>query len=270
MCPDESGNKLLAGFSERNPVLLLATSDMPVRLVQVMGRSIEIRTPDAIVPDEKIRLRFENFGEHPGRIQAMVQVDSVADDNRQFSLSFLAFHSQEGRSCLEEFIESFLFLSPEHIQEYKAGADGTFCILTRDSESPAKCLTQPSTSISSRAQSEADKPERVEVRVPVRTRVAFQFAGQMQPGEAYNISNSGLFITTHEKLPSNGSSVTVFYPVRDGVDLTRISLEGVVCWSSASMASATGGGFGVHFTRIDDQRNGALWREHVDEELAFV
>jgi Tfp pilus assembly protein PilZ len=145
-------------------------------------------------------------------------------------------------------------------ESFTAGAGGWFYRFPVGKESNMDTTELPAVG--------ADTKRR-EPRVTVRVGVSVRHGLGTHRSRVYNVSYSGLFLTSEEVLPGMGDKVEVVYPIPLADRQSEIYIVGKVMWSAPGMSSAKGGGFGISVESVEDGANGDLWRRYVDHAASM-
>ncbi len=84
-------------------------------------------------------------------------------------------------------------------------------------------------------------------------------------GMAYRISAQAVTIMADERLPREGSEVTINFPMNHG----SATVRGLVAWVMPAGAGNHAGAFTVNIEHVEDGDNGRSWQVYIDELLVL-
>ena len=244
--------------------LLLETGDVRCSVSSSSATHMEV-TVDGQVPEEgTFRLAVYHSGFTSGLIRLLTKVVQVQTQGSQstLELQYLAFHSTSGRPAIRAFLlEGLGFTADE--EAFKEGAGGWFYSFG------APVQRRAGERVRVRRATGEVKAQRTEQRVVVRVGVHFKVGETTYPGQAYNISEKGVYIMSDEILPEVGTPIEVAFPVALHAKPFNIYLRGDMVWTMPGMSTSTGGGVGVRIAAIEDGAGGQAWNEYVTRESSF-
>jgi len=172
----------------------------------------------------------------------------------EIGLKCVALHSPAGRACLADFLRARFLGLPTPLAAFEKAPDGAFFFFGREDAGGSNPMD--------------DEATRTTVRTPVRFPCSYALSdapGTRLPGQAYNVTDHGLYIATEELTPARGQHVFVDMDVALGARPVRIRLGGEVYWSSGG--TARGGAFAVELH--GDDEDGKVWRAFVEVQGRF-
>lgn len=253
---------LIQRLADAGPVLLLQTEDIPLSVADMDSQGMTVAVDSRLVLEGIVRVGFQHTGEHPGYVvMATAAVSSESSDRRsELRLDFLALHSRAGFQCIQEFLKVRMGIEQLPDNAFKAGAGGWFYRFPAEDKSSTDTTELPAVGAGTK---------RREPRVTVRVGISVRHGLGTHRSRAYNVSYSGLFVTSEEVLPPMGDRVEVIYPIPVSGRQSEIYLKGKVMWSAPGMSSAKGGGFGISIESVEDGANGEIWRKYVDHAASM-
>lgn len=245
--------------------LLLETGDVRCNVVDSSSTHMEISVDGDVPEDGTFRLAIYHSGFTSGLIRVLCKVVKVQTNASQtlMGLQYLALHSVSGRPALRAFLMEGLGVAADE-EAFKEGAGGWFYSFGNQ----AQRRPAPERERVRRATGEV-KAQRAEQRVVVRVAVHFKVGAVTYPGQAYNISEKGVYIMSDDVLPAVGTPIEVAFPVALHAKPFNIYLRGDVVWTMPGMSSPKGGGVGVRVAAIEDGAGGKAWHEYLMRESSF-
>lgn len=245
-------------------LLLLPTGRRVVTITRRTRDSLVVRAPPGTAVGERVRLGFRHEGAAPGPVRLLAEVQGQrarAGGAVELGLKCKALHSPAGRACLADFLRARFLGLPTPLAAFEAADDGAFFFFRREGAGAPDPME--------------DEVTRTTVRTPVRFACTYSIhdgtlseaRGRMLPGQAYNVTDHGLYIATEELTPGRGSHVFVDMAVALGPRPVRIRLGGEVYWSSGAAGGAAGGAFAVELH--GDDEDGKVWRAFVEIQGRF-
>jgi Tfp pilus assembly protein PilZ len=253
-----------ATHSPQIATLLLETGDVRCAVQTCSSTHMEIVVEGAVPEEGTFRLAIYHSGFTSGLIRLLCKVVQIQTSTTQstLSLQYLALHSTSGRAALRAFLSEGLGVTADE-GAFKEGAGGWFYTC---GEAPKSCPVERERV--RRATGEV-KAQRAEQRVVVRASVHFKVAETTYAGQAYNVSENGVYIMSDDILPEVGTPVEVAFPVALHTKPFTIYLRGDVVWIMPGMTTPNGGGVGVRVATIEDGAGGKAWLEYVGRESSF-
>lgn len=253
---------LIQRLADARPVLLMQTEDIPLSVADVDHEGMTVAVDSRLMLEGIVRVGFQHEGTHSGYIvMATAAVSSISEDRRsELRLDYLALHSRAGFQCIQEFLKTRMDIDRIPENAFKAGAGGWFYRF------PAEDQTGTDTT---EMQAVGEGTKRREPRVTVRVGVSVRHGLGSHRSRVYNVSYSGLFLTSEDVMPAMGDKVEVIYPIPVSGRQSEIYLKGKVMWFAPGMSSAKGGGFGISVESVEDGANGELWRRYVDHAASM-
>mgnify|MGYP001071437684 CR=1 FL=1 len=244
--------------------LLLETGDVRCTVTRSTATQMEVVVAGQVPEEGTFRLAIYHSGFTAGLIRLLTKVVQVQTSATQstLELQYLAFHSASGRPAIRAFLLEGLGVTADE-EAFKEGAGGWFYSFG----APVQGRNGERTRVQ-RSTGEV-KAQRTQQRVVVRVGVRFKVGEETYPGQAYNISERGVYIMSDEILPEVGTPVEVAFPVALHAKPFNIYLRGDVVWTMPGMSTSTGGGVGVRVATIEDGAGGHAWNEYVTRESSF-
>lgn len=245
--------------------LLLETGDVRCSVEQATSSHMEIAVEGSVPEDGTFRLAIYHSGFTSGLIRLLCKVVKVQTSAAKtlMTVQHLALHSTSGRPALRAFLLEGLGVAADE-DAFKEGAGGWFYrfgdVVQR---------RPPERERVRRATGEV-KAQRAEQRVVVRVGVHFKVSEETFAGQAYNVSEKGVYIMSDEILPPVGTPIEVAFPVALHAKPFIVYLRGEVVWIMPGMSTAKGGGIGVRVATIEDGAGGKAWNEFVMRESSFA
>lgn len=245
--------------------LLMQRGDAKCRIKRTSRTEMTLIVDDGAMPeDDSVRLAIYHSGSVSGVVRILAEVVNLETSllETEMTVSFVALHSTGGSSCLRSFLSEGLGVTLSGQEVFREGAGGAF--FTFRKAKPKGTASAPPSRTKGAEQS-ARNENRIAVRVPVEFRIeSAAFAGQ-----AYNISNNGVYILSDEVMPERGTHVVVAFPVALHAQPFNIDLRGEVVWTMPGMSTRAGGGIGIRIDAVEDGARGQAWREYVSREAEF-
>ncbi|MCB9728643.1 MAG: PilZ domain-containing protein [Deltaproteobacteria bacterium] len=253
--------------TEDTCILLMETGDVPGQILRKNAEGMRVHIDRVVSPGGTLKMAFHHHGSVSGPVRAMCAVDESKefDGRTVIEVRFLALHSTAGQPCLQAFLTEFLGLATPEASSFKPGAGGVFYGFRA-----TRGVTPRPQGPVSRSTGQVQHSERREQRVAVRVPVVVRVGNDTFRAQAYNVSSSGIYLLANETLPPIGTRVVVGYPVALHAKPFNVKLTGDVVWVMPAMTATAGGGLGIRFTHIDDDADGAAWREYVTREAEFA
>lgn len=234
--------------SARGQLLL---PDGPVD-IEVVGRGTDGIRVLAARPGLQLRGKFKvRFGPR-GLLLGEVSFSRTVGDATEVCLVHRAAWAGGGREALLVFLRDFLHLPDVPAGQLSCRKNGWFCTFGTDAIGPEPQAPKDGAS------------RRRETRHRVQAKLSWAGADDhWQDGLAYDVSSSGLFLTTDAALPTRGDEVWILFPLSHGTEHVDARLQVRVCWVVEGM-ELTGGGFGVQICGVEDGLDGAGWRTFIE------
>ena len=244
--------------------LLLETGDVRCVVEKCSGTHMEIAVEGHVPEEGTFRLAIYHSGVTSGLIRLLCKVVQIQPSATQstLELQYLALHSTSGRPALRAFLGEGLGVTADE-DAFKEGAGGWFYSCGEAPQRPRSERERVR-----RATGEV-KAQRAEQRVVVRAGVHFKVAETTYAGQAYNVSENGVYIMSDDILPAVGTPIEVAFPVALHARPFTIYLRGDVVWTMPGMTTPNGGGVGVRVATIEDGAGGKAWLEYVARESSF-
>jgi hypothetical protein len=253
---------LIQRLGDASPVLLLQTQDIGLSVSELDDQGMTVAVDQRLMLEGIVRVGFQHDGKHPGYIvMATAAVSATSSDRRsELRLDFLALHSRGGFECIQEFLNSRMDIVDIPSSAFKAGAGGWFYRFPAEDKTSTDTTELPLVGAGTK---------RREPRVTVRVGVSVRHELGTHKARVYNVSYSGLFLSSEDVLPGMGDRLEVIYPIPVNGRQNEIYLTGHVVWSASGMSSAKGGGFGISVDNVEDGGNGKIWRRYVDHAASM-
>jgi len=250
------------------PTLLLETEDVAVKIVGWGYDGLRVVAPGQHRVRGNVRVRFDHQGANHGVIQMLSTVNSYviaypkSGVETELCLRYRAVHTDVSEDTLVDFLQDDLRLTELDEDDVEKRPEGWFY---KFPETPGKELynNQPAF-ITENDPALRRKEERVSVRVPL----TYYLGDDRCEGTAYNVSMSGVYITSPETIPPMDTPVRIFFPLANAGTSEQAIIQGKVCWTAPAMGP-TGGGFCVRIENLQDGDDGDIWRAYVKGETTF-
>ncbi|MFT7624391.1 MAG: hypothetical protein ACI9WU_003578 [Myxococcota bacterium] len=102
-------------------------------------------------------------------------------------------------------------------------------------------------------------------RANIRQNIGWSDDHDRNSGMAYRISEQAVTVMADERLPAEGSRVSVNFPLNCG----QCVVSGVVAWVMPAGAGTHAGAFTMNIDEVNDGDEGRLWRTYIDELLVL-
>ena len=247
------------------PTLTLPTEDVDLEIVELDQQGFRASVDGELVAEGLVRASFQHEGTHSGRVIGALEVEhsELSGQSTEIRLRFLALHTKQGPQVLQDFLALRLGHERSDLSVFKENRSGFFYKFPSVETKPPGFQKGEGQSPSGIAQRRAP---RVSVRMPVNIIIG----SEEHEGMTYNISATGLFVSSETVVPPMNSVIQVMYPVPWGPRTIQVVLTGKVMWAMESMTSRRGGGFGLHLSDINDRSDGRIWKTYVQRELVFA
>jgi hypothetical protein len=236
---------------------------MEIQDLDLQGMTVKVT--GELVAQGLVRASFYHEGTHSGRIVGALEVEDsdLFGSHTELRLRFLALHTKLGPQLLQDFLALRLGQERPDLGVFKENRSGFFYKFDSVTTNPPSFQKGEGKAPEGIAQRRAP---RVSVRMPVNVIMG----SEEHEGMTYNISATGLFVSSETVVPPMNSTIRVMYPIPMGPRTIQAVLTGRVMWAMESMTSRLGGGFGVHLSEVNDRSDGELWRNYVQRELVFA
>lgn len=243
---------------------MLETGDVRCAVIEAKQQYLVVHVEGHVPEDGSYRLAVYHSGRASGLVRMLCNVDEVKTGmtGTSLKLRFLALHSTAGKPALRAFLQEGLGVSEPDEQAFQDGAGGSFynCKESRPKQVNRERVRRATGEV---------QAQRAERRVIVRVGVHFRIGEDSYAGQAYNVSQNGVYIISDDILPAQGTQIEVAFPVALHAKPFTIFLRGEVVWVMPGMSTRQGGGVGVQVSSIEDGALGKAWEEYVNREAEF-
>ncbi len=256
--------KARKGVALNRPHLVLQTLDviLSVEHAHTTGLVATLEKPLQLEPTVQIEFRNPLLATKSFLMNCSVQSLEPRGNGYELRLGYLMAYTTGSVRALIEFLANGLGvggLEPDDFIEIHRGW-GYWFPSSRDVLPREEMISQGSELFARR------RDPRATVRVPIKLHVA----GQTGEGQAFNISRSGLFVTSEICQPGLGDVVGVTYPIVVGHQEQPLVLASKVCWIIPAGGDRTYTALGVVITDPDNSKAVQAWKRYVDHELQFA
>mgnify|MGYP001185223543 CR=1 FL=1 len=256
--------KMRKGVRLNRPHLLLQTLDVPLQVEETHSTGMVARLDKSFELESTVRIEFRDPLQttHSYMINCSVQSLEAKGDGYELRLGYLMAYTTGSVRALIEFLANGLGvggLEPGDFVEIHRGWGYWF---------PSSSTVMPREEVISQGSDLFAR--RRDPRATVRVAVKLTVGGQTSEGQAFNISRSGLFVTSDTVHPSVGEIMGVTYPIVVRHQEYPLVLACKICWVMPPDTQRPYTALGVKITDPSQSKVIKDWRRYVDHELQFA